>query len=345
VMTVAGGLALLCMGDAARVKRSTTNSCGVKGPTAQIVGGQEASECEWNWQIGLKKRPNSNPFCGGTLISSEWVVTAAHCVVRRHTGVTNYDFWVSAGDYDHTVSSNKEQFQRASIVIAHPDYETVTSGHDIALVKVENAFDLGGCIGSVCLPTEDIEPDSNCWISGWGTLSSGGSQPNMMMEAKVKIISNSDCVNKYDYNVKSITENMLCAQGNNAFNETTDACHGDSGGPLVCKDSSSGIWSLYGATSWGRGCADPKYPGVWARVYNYVDWIEDTMANPPPPIVRGPMCPSFADNMSPDRDGDCECPRGTQCIYGGKPFQCPSFFGIGKYERFFSLTCTECTCS
>jgi secreted trypsin-like serine protease len=338
VMTVAGGLALLCMGDAARVKRSTTNSCGVKGPTAQIVGGQVASECEWNWQIGLMDGPNSKPWCGGMLISSEWAVTAAHCV-------TSSNFWVSAGDYDHTVRSNKEQFQRASIVIAHPDYNAQTSDHDIALVKVENAFDLGGCIGSVCLPTEDIEPGSNCWISGWGTLSSGGSQPNRMMEAKVKIISNSDCVEDYDYKSNQISENMLCAQGTNSTGGATDACQGDSGGPLVCKDSSSGIWSLYGATSWGYGCADENYPGVWARVYKYVGWMEDTMANPPPPPAAGSMCPSFASNSKPDVDDDCACPRGTRCIYGGKPFQCPSSGGSGAYESWFSVTCTECTCS
>jgi hypothetical protein len=79
-----------------------------------------------------------------------------------------------------------------------------------------------------------------------------------------------------------ITDNMMCAQGSLLNGNITDACQGDSGGPLVCLNNDTGFYELHGTTSWGYGCADPDYPGVWARVTSVMGWINDTMANPPP---------------------------------------------------------------
>merc|ERR1719284_2267195 len=106
-----------------------------------------------------------------------------------------------------------------------------------------------------------------------------------------------------------IYSNMICAQGKKG-SAIVDACQGDSGGPLVCQTGSS--WTLYGATSWGYGCADKAYPGVWARVHEALGWIEQTMSGSGEAPAPN-QCPSFARTPIPDQDGDCACPYGQYC--------------------------------
>merc|ERR1719277_2713081 len=149
----------------------------------------------------------------------------------------------------------------AAQVIRHPGYNSQTQDWDLAMVKLSSPVSNSDCVGTVALPSSDVSGGEKCWISGWGTLRSGGSQPDVLMEAPVNIISNRDCTSKYGYSSSKIT----------------DACQGDSGGPLVCQGS-SGSWTLYGATSWGYGCAGKTYPGIWARVYDGVSWINSVMS-------------------------------------------------------------------
>merc|ERR1719480_729378 len=117
---------------------------------------------------------------------------------------------------------------------------------------------LNKCVGTVRLPTRDLSAGTSCWITGWGTLRAGGSQPTTLQEAQGQVIGNSECMRNYGYSTGEITSRMLCAQGRASNGGITDACQGDSGGS----------WVIHGATSWGYGCAGARYPGVWARVYN-----------------------------------------------------------------------------
>ena len=123
-----------------------------------------------------------------------------------------------------------------------------------------------------CLPDSDnaLVPDKRCYITGWGTLASGGSQPDYLQEASVPIGSEAKC--KASYGSDKIHESMICA-GLDAGG--VDACQGDSGGPMVCEFG--GKWYLEGATSWGYGCAAPNYYGVYAKVRNMKSWVEDKM--------------------------------------------------------------------
>jgi len=267
--------ALVCATEGARIKQRA--SCGAKGlsvasneTSIQIVNGKDAAECEWKWQVGLWSRWGSMPFCGGTLIDEEWVLTAAHCM-----GSSSFD--VVAGDHQPRRSSGNEQRRSASRIYSHPGYNSRTFDKDYALVKVSSPFVFNKCIGAACLPTSgDVPAGASCWITGWGTLRAGGSQATTLQEGEVGIISNSDCYTKFSYSSSQIKPSMLCAQGQTSSGAIVDACQGDSGGPLVCQ-SSSGAWSVYGATSWGRGCAGRNYPGVWARVYEELSWIDSTM--------------------------------------------------------------------
>merc|ERR1719203_2214511 len=130
-------------------------------------------------------------------------------------------------------SSGNEQNIRSKKLYMHPQYDDWTMVNDIALVHLSSPMQLNGCVGTVCLPSNDVPSGTDCWITGWGTLSSGGSQPTSLQEAKVTVLSNKACKNT-GYDNSEIHKSMICAQGTNGNGDITDACQGDSGGPLVC---------------------------------------------------------------------------------------------------------------
>lgn len=269
-------------------RSNATAACGATGRSVgtQIVNGDDASNCEWKWQVGFTSSSSktAQPWCGGSLVSEEWVLSAAHCA-------STANFYVVAGQWNVRSVSGKEQVRAAAQVIQHPSYNQNTMTHDFVMIKVDAPFSFTDCVGSVCLPTSAVAAGASCWISGWGTLSSGGGQPKIMQEGQVNIISNSDCVNKYAYTSSDIDSSMLCAQGKKD-GKIVDACQGDSGGPLVC--ASGGTYTIHGATSWGYGCAGATYPGIWAKVSTVTSWIDDVMDGsyvpPPPPACRRRFC-------------------------------------------------------
>lgn len=275
-------LALLAGVDGVRKRthRHQASQCGkagaslFSGPNISIVNGEPAAECAWRWQVGLKSSASGRPWCGGMLIAPQWVLTAAHCFEgERQTGI-----YVVAGEHNVRRTSGNEQTRRSAMWVEHPRYNDWTNDFDIGLLKLDRPMEINSCVGTVCLPSSasnDVAPGSQCYISGWGSLKSGGKSPTILQEAAVGVLSNADCKNT-GYRSSQIKDSMLCAQGRTRDGRITDACQGDSGGPLVCE--SAGTWTVYGATSWGKGCAGERYPGIWARVTQALDWIHATVA-------------------------------------------------------------------
>ena len=152
-------------------------------------------------------------------------------------------------------------------IIVHQEYgRPFFFSNDIALLKLAKAVNLSNKVGAACLPDVNLSlVGKTCWITGWGTLSSGGIQPNTLMQAQVPVVSKQVCLLAYP---NQLDDTMLCA--GTRFGGV-DACQGDSGGPLVCEFS--GRWFLEGVTSWGRGCATPNFYGVYADVRVFLPWI------------------------------------------------------------------------
>ena len=155
-------------------------------------------------------------------------------------------------------------------MINHPRYDSRTKDNDISLVELKSDAPLSDYVRPVCLPTpsSNFPPGKMCTVTGFGLLREGGQQATRLMKADVPIIDRNKCSQSYG----EISELKICAgyaQGR------IDACQGDSGGPLVC--SENGKAYLAGVVSYGLGCARPNYPGVYANVKAFMDWIETTI--------------------------------------------------------------------
>ena len=156
-----------------------------------------------------------------------------------------------------------------SRVVTHDDYDAWTITNDICLLHLEEEADLSNPnIGTIPLPPadQDIPEGTMCTVSGWGTTSEGGSLARVLMKVEVPVVSDEDCRDAYGQS--DITDSMICAglpEGGK------DACQGDSGGPFTC-----GLY-LDGIASWGYGCAEPGFPGVYTQTSYFVDWINGHM--------------------------------------------------------------------
>ncbi|XP_035667295.1 trypsin-3-like [Branchiostoma floridae] len=248
-------LALVCYAAAQQCGRSYY---APKQYVDRIIGGTEANPGSWPWMVSLQD--NGFPFCGGTLINREWVLSAAHCRINARRLI------VIAGDHNLATNEGTEQAIRAERVIAHPDYNPHTLDNDIMLIKLSTPATINSRVSPACLPGQGqhVSDGTRVTITGWGnTLTSGSNYPNELYQVTVPTIATSTC-NAADSYAGEVTNNMFCA---GFMNGGKDSCQGDSGGPVV----NSG--TVYGVVSWGYGCAQEGYPGVYVKVANYVNWI------------------------------------------------------------------------
>jgi hypothetical protein len=249
-----------------------------------IVGGQEATPGEWPWQVALvNKGPDlyNGQFCGGSLIHREWVLTAAHCVDDK----TPAQLDIVAGIHD--LDNPDPNFVRSTLtqIVVHPGWNPDTNDNDMALLKLATPIDERAASGAtlpiahVDLVADTVGPLAGVMstVTGWGnTLPNppgGTNYPDRLQEVSLPIITNAACNTAYG---GDITDNMLCAA-----EAGKDSCQGDSGGPLVVFDGGQSRWEQAGVVSFGIGCANPSFPGVYARVSRYISWINSNL----PPIV------------------------------------------------------------
>ena len=180
---------------------------------------------EYPWQVGIITKGTSRPWCGGSLISNRWVLTAAHCT----RGEQAKNIQALLGEHDYNSNSETTAIKMAiSLIKDHNKYNHAKTNYDFSLLKLKKNIDFTKYphIRPICLPVDDSKDynDFMATVSGWGTLSSGGSSPNKLREVTVKVLTNAECKNAYGSS--SITDQMLCANVNGGGK---DACQGDSG--------------------------------------------------------------------------------------------------------------------
>jgi secreted trypsin-like serine protease len=237
----------------------------------RILGGVTSPPDSRPWQVSLFVNgldPAHGHFCGGTLISTEWVVTAAHCMVPEFL---QYGFRVLAGTQDLRAGGLVLDVDG---YIVHEAYDADSHDNDIALVHLAPL----NRSGRVVLPpraraipvaplarmrTTGVE---EALVTGFGRTVEGGDLSPMLLEIVVPVVPNDVCNQPASYG-GAITENMICAG-----EDGEDSCQGDSGGPMV-QTTSDGAINLVGVVSWGVGCGRPGKYGVYARVSRYMDWI------------------------------------------------------------------------
>ncbi|XP_073540895.1 trypsin-like isoform X1 [Phyllobates terribilis] len=222
----------------------------------KIVGGYTCAKNSVPWQVSLY---SGYHFCGGSLINSLWVISAAHCYKSS--------VQVRLGEHNIAVSEGTEQFINSARVIRHASYSSWTLDNDIMLIKLASAASVNSYVQPIGLPSGCPAAGTSCLISGWGnTLSSGTNMPNLLQCVDAPVLTASQCSNAYP---GEITGNMICV---GYLEGGKDSCQGDSGGPVVCNGQ------LQGIVSWGYGCALKNYPGVYTKVCNYNSWISSTVA-------------------------------------------------------------------
>ncbi|XP_043926330.1 mannan-binding lectin serine protease 1 isoform X2 [Protopterus annectens] len=261
--------------------------CGIpafsRTKLARIAGGKFAERGMSPW-IAMLSRSGS-PFCGGSLIGDNWIVTAAHCLhnsleedranLLSSDIVDSSSFKIILGKHRTRQQDNTEQSLQAKNIILHPQYNFSTYSFDIALLELNNHAILNNYVKPVCLPDEEttstvLHEGDMVIVSGWGKQFLQ-KLPDSLAEIEIPVVDHSKCKESYAKLQRSVTDDMICAGEKEGGK---DSCQGDSGGPMVTINKQTKRWFLAATVSWGVGCAQNEKYGVYSNVQKSLSWIK-----------------------------------------------------------------------
>lgn len=247
--------------------------CGVVSKRLnRVVGGHDAAFAAHPWQAAIIKQGffSKRIACGGALLNTDWVVTAAHCVYR--TDSTRMKIRLGEHNVRELNEHLPHQDHSISNKIVHEEYNPSDFANDVALLRLSTHASLGDHVVPVCLPrARDDFVGSVGTVVGWGRTKHGvPTTPDVLQEVDVRLVDRKRCQEWYRQagRREKILPVFVCAGYKNGG---SDSCQGDSGGPLTVMNK--GRRTLVGLVSWGIGCARPRLPGVYTNIPLFVDWI------------------------------------------------------------------------
>lgn len=234
--------------------------------TDEIVGGASTTIAAHPWQVALTTNSNFQ-FCGGSILNASWVLTAQHCVAGG-----DGDMRVVAGITRKSQPATG-QIRAFNGITTFPGFTDPTTGKDVALLHLASPLDLSGANAkaiALVTPADAAAGATNggviSTVTGWGTLTEGGATPDVLQAVDVPLVTNAQASTAYGM---TISADQLGAGVLNVGGK--DSCQGDSGGPLTVPVA--GAAKLAGVVSWGNGCAEAQFPGLYARVSSFQSYI------------------------------------------------------------------------
>ena len=265
---------------------------GVKKELSKIIGGTDANIADFPWQVYYE---SGNFMCGGSIISGNWIITAAHCTENDDgSAIPVSEMFVKAGATNPYKVTEGKKYQ-VSEVILHENYNSRTFENDIALLRLKDPVDVPNARPIKLVTTDDAgegatDPGVISWVTGWGlTDISPEVLPDILQKVQLPIVSREQAATVW----RSIPNNFIMAGYRDAVR---DACNGDSGGPLVVPVS--GEYRLAGITSWGSEDCDTY--SAYTRVSAFEDWIRSKtgIEEFTPPVPSGDTLICQGENFS-----------------------------------------------
>ncbi|XP_046677526.1 trypsin-1-like [Homalodisca vitripennis] len=254
--------------------------CGKKGlerRNARIVGGENAFQGEFPWLVSVKR--GRGHLCGGTIVNSRWVLTAAHCLCSGSEVMKANSLRVAVGAHD--LRRGQDLDLTVSQMTLHPRYSCDRYHDDIALLQLESPLDWSPGVMPACFPKGTTPPpsfsDLEAVVAGWGWTDenySKGFRSDVLRKVKLSVVDNQKCRDWYRSQGKKlkILDTQMCA---GVETGGKDACQADSGGPLMVGEGKD--VQVVGVVSAGIGCARPRLPGLYTRISHFLDWITETI--------------------------------------------------------------------